>query len=342
MVALAETGLTITRAAEPVLVWPYETLAVDVPLTRGRRRAVVFRRHDVPATVVIADNAALRELARRAPHLTLRQERWRTLKPGLAAGVAAAALVAVVYAFDLSPSRALARAMPESARAALGQNVVRTLPVKDVCVAPEGREVLAKIVARLLPDGPVTSADISVLDWSLVNALALPGKRIVLTRAIIEQAASAEELAGIIGHEAGHVASLDPEAGLVRSVGLWALVQMVFTGTPGALGNAGVVLAQLAYTRSAERDADSYALARMRAAKIDPKPMAGFFRRMMARNGGRVESGGAFGRPSDILRSHPSDQERVQRIEAAATYPADPIVTPAEFLTLKGICKRAR
>lgn len=344
-IALTIDGLRISAPDAAHVIWPYASIAIDVPVSKTTTRAVLFRRDADGATLTVDDAVFLQALANSAPHLQLGKERWRVAKPGLACGAVAASLIAAIYALDLSPSRAVARAMPDQARMVLGQNVVRTLPVQKTCTNVEGRAALTKIVARLLPNGPVSAEHIQVLDWQLVNALALPGKRIVLTRAIIEQAANAEELAGVIGHEAGHVASFDPEAGLVRYVGLWALVQMVFTGTPGALGNAGVVLAQLAYTRSAEREADNYALGLMRVGAIDPKPMAGFFRRMLSRRSPSTtrekpsESASKFPmQPGDILRSHPSDQDRIAYIEAVPTYPVQPILVAAEFAQLKQIC----
>jgi beta-barrel assembly-enhancing protease len=288
------------------------------------------------ASLFVDDTQFLAHLLARAPHLKLVQERWRTARPGLVVGALALTAFAATWALDLSPAKGLASTMPEKARASLGAHVIRTMPAKGTCNHPEGRRALDTLVRRLMPNGPVTGDNVTVLDWNVLNAFAVPGHRIVLSRRIIEEAITADEIAGVIGHEAGHSAELHPEASLVRSVGFWALVQMMFTGTPGAVGNIGSVLVQLGYTRSAERAADDHALKLLRQASISPKGMADFFRRMDAvRPGqGTTKATGA----SDLFSSHPSNAERIRAIETQAAYAATPAMAAEDWKALKGIC----
>ena len=338
-VVLRADGLLVKPADAAAVLWPYADLRTAEPVRARSLDAVLTAKNAQRASLYIDDTMLLAQLLRRAPQVTLGHERWRTARPGLAVGASALAAYVGVWAFDLSPTKGLASTMPVKARVVLGDSVMRTMPAQGRCTNADGRVALGKMMKRLMPNGPITADNIVVLDWSMLNAFAVPGNRIVLTRAMIEQAQGPDEIAAIIGHEAGHSIELHPEASLVRSVGFWALVQMVFTGTPGAIGNIGVVLAQLGYTRSAEREADVHALRLLRDAKISPKPMGDFFRRMDKRASAPKPNG--TGVSSDILSSHPSNPERIARIEAQASYDATPSLDDADWKALKAICSNA-
>ena len=335
-VQIAADGLLVTPADAPTIFWPFADIRSAEPIRNRTVDAVLTSRKAECASIYVDDTLMLALLAQRAPHIRLGSERWRTARPGLAVGATALAAYAGIWAFDLSPTKGIARTMPEKARTVLGNSVITTMPAQRVCSGTDGRAALGKLTRRLMPKGPITADDVIVLDWSLVNAFAVPGNRIVLTRALIEQAKGPDEIAAVLGHEAGHSIELHPEASLVRAVGFWALVQMVFTGTPGAIGNIGVVLAQLGYTRSAEREADGHALQLLKDAHISPKPMADFFRRMDQRatpaNKNRPDQS------SDILSSHPSNPERVARIESQPPYPSAAALSDADWKALKSIC----
>lgn len=338
-VEMRDDGLLVSPADAAPALWSYADLRAAEPIRDRSFDAVLSSRRAAGASLYVDDTLLLAQLLQRSPHMQLRFERWRTARPGLAVGAAALVAYASIWAFDLSPTKGVARTMPEKARAVLGDSVIRTMPAQRRCVGSEGQAALAKLMHRLMPNGPIAAGDITVLDWSMVNAFAVPGNRIVLTRALIEQARNSDELAAIIGHEAGHSLELHPEASLVRSVGFWALVQMVFTGTPGAIGNIGVVLAQLGYTRSAEREADGHALRLLREARIAAKPMGDFFRRMDQRAPASKSSGSTTA--TDILSSHPSNPERIARIDSQPPYPSTPALDDADWKSLKGICGNA-
>ena len=343
-VSLTSDGLAVRPVASSglaPLVWPYTDIRVSEPIRKRSFDAVLSSRAGGRASLYVDDTLLLARLLERAPQIGLGHERWRSARPGLAVGALAFAGYAGIWAFELSPTKAVASMMPAKARMALGDSVIRTMPAGGRCTAAEGTAALGLLTARLMPKGPITADHIVVLDIRmggkpLVNAFAVPGNRLVLTRGIIEQAQSADEIAAVIGHEAGHVIELHPEASLVRSVGFWALVQMVFTGTPGAIGNVGVLLAQLGYTRVAEREADGHALRLMREASISPKGMADFFRRIDTRQ--PVPKTTQPNAANDILSSHPSNPERIARIEAQAAYAVTPALADGDWQKLRAIC----
>ena len=79
---------------------------------------------------------------------------------------------------------------------------------------------------------------VALLDWRLVNALAVPGGQIVLTRGLVQTAGSPDEVAGVLAHELGHAIELHPETGIVRAMGLSAAAQLMFAGSAGSVSNS--------------------------------------------------------------------------------------------------------
>ncbi len=159
-----------------------------------------------------------------------------------------------------------------------------------------------------------------VVDWGLLNAFATPGEQIVLTRGLIAKAESADEVAGVLGHEMGHGIEMHPETGIVRAIGLSAAVELMVGGGGGTLGNVGMVLAQLSYTREAEREADDHALAILKKAQISHRGFADFFKRL---SDIEEKMGGTGIGSVDIMRSHPQTLDRRKHVESQARLSGD-------------------
>ena len=330
------SGLTIMPEAGASFAWAFADLRAQTSIDPHATMAVLTHATEVGATLFIQDAAALAAITHYAPHLTVRAERWRTLKPGLWVGGAALAVGLSIWLFNLSPSKGIARLMPERARTALGTVALDSMiDGRRRCDDPKGVAALRQLQQRLQPDA-TASQSVTVVDWSLVNAFAVPGGRVVLTRAILEKASSADEIAGVLAHEIGHGQELHPEQGLVRGLGMWAVLNIMFTGSPGTLGNIGAALAQLSYSRDAERQADARALDMLKTGGISPKPFAGFFRRIE-----KVEPNslpGRIMRANEMFASHPPSAERIATIEAVAAYPARPALSDDAWKALQSIC----
>ena len=164
-----------------------------------------------------------------------------------------------------------------------------------------------------------------VVNAKEVNAFALPGGYVYVNRGLIERADNMSELAGVLGHEIGHVVERHGVTQMERAekanLGL-ALVYGVLLGrNPGAVeqvGIQGVGTAVFAgYSRDAERESDRDAVRFVMAAGIDPGGIPTFFEKLLAeqqRQPGLVER---------WFSTHPLTQERVQTSRAAiAAIPA--------------------
>ncbi len=172
-----------------------------------------------------------------------------------------------------------------------------------------------RIVATIEPQ-PFIYRFRVIPNWTL-NAFALPGGYIYLHSATILQAGTIHELAGVVGHEIGHVKGHHYARGtektfwpslLARTAGLAAAVA---TGEPGfavAAEGANVAL-QLKYSREFENEADEVGAVFMARAGFEPGGMGRFFDRIVA-----AETPSAIQIPP-YLYSHPDLEQRIDGVK---------------------------
>ncbi len=341
-VRLGERGLLINRGeGHDELIWPYGALLTPHPISKGEDEALVTYSHMPGAQLYVKDSEFVAALARRAPALTTMAQRWRWARPLIGLAALIGAVVGVVWFLELRPARTIAGVLPVQSRQTVGQNVINSFVSKHkVCNAPAGRAALDKLVDRLLRGSERPNYfRLTVVDWSLINAFAAPGGQMMLTSGVIRAARTPEEVAGVLAHEIGHGIELHPETGLVRAVGLSALVELLTGGSSGTLSNVGAILVQTSYVRQDERAADQQALRLLKEAGISQNGLAEFFERLGTKSTStsgknRAGSFGAF----DLLRTHPFPAERAQLVRQAQPYPTTPALTRAEWRALKAIC----
>ena len=154
-----------------------------------------------------------------------------------------------------------------------------------------------------------------IMDDHVVNAFALPGGFIYVTRGILSHFNSEAELAGVLGHEIGHVTARHSAEQLSRATvaQLGLGIGSVFSQDVarfGGLISTGLAIAFLKFGRDDERQADDLGYRYMRRDKYDPRELASVFAML-----GRVTEGsGGRGVPS-WLSTHPDPEERVERIQ---------------------------
>ncbi|MBX9925170.1 MAG: M48 family metallopeptidase [Hyphomicrobiaceae bacterium] len=359
-VALMQGHLVIERAAGiGRLAWPLTVIETGEPVTRRSVDVLIHEPGRAGATLFVANPDFVKALGAAAPHVTGAATRWKAAQPFVVVAACVALLIAGLAAIDFSPARTVAGLIPQPTRALLGKQVLRSMvPAGQVCDNAAGVAVLAKLTETLsTAAGGKRSFSVTVSGSPVVNAFAAPGEQIVLMNGAIQQASSPDEVAGILAHEMGHGIELHPEAGIVRTVGLAVAAELMLGGTGGgSLGNIGVMLANLGYSRTAEREADRHALSILKAARISPEGLGKFFERMERRerpaSGDNPGSGGNKGGKTrdgdtssgdipgfDLLRTHPSNVERLKEIKAAiGTYSAIPALDAADWAALRSIC----
>ncbi len=366
-VRLTETGLEINAPGTPEPVrWPYASLTSAEPI-RKKSTDTLLSSGEMPGATLFVDSAAFTQAVRdRAGQLSTGALRWQYAKPGLIVTAVLALIVAATWIFDLTPARTIAGMLPDAARVRVGQQVVQSM-TKDyaTCHTDDGRAALDKLTARLSAvSGSKEKFNVVVVNWHLLNAFATPGSQVVLTRELLTDAKHPDEVAGVLAHEMGHGLELHPETGLVRAIGISAALELMSGGQTGTLANIGALLAQLSYTRVAEREADAQALRILKAAAISPKGLSDFFQRISKDEGedegkkdepkagdkadGKDESAVTKERDfssyfnTDLLRTHPQSKDRAKLIQAQASYDATPSLSDDEWQALRGICKNAK
>ena len=318
--------------------WPYAGLDAAAPLN-WRDNEVLLRSGGQPgATLFVADPGFASAILKRAPHLSPGAHRWRYAIPGLAITAALALGVGAVFAFGFNPAKDVALLLPQKLRASIGEQAAASLAGEhEACSSPDGLKALDVLVGELsAASNSGKDFHVRVVKWDLVNAFAVPGERIVVSNGLIDEAQSADEVAGVIAHEMGHGIELHPEAGMIRALGLTALIELLASGQSSTLTNAGALLLTLRYSREAEHQADVHALEILKNADISPKPFSGFFTRLLKRETGSTKDGA--GNDLGIFATHPPTPERAQMAAAAATYPGKPALNDKDWKALKHIC----
>lgn len=372
-VTFTDAGLTMRAPGTPEpVVWAYSSLTTAEPIRKASADTLISSSDMPGATLFVESSAFTKALTARAAHLSVGALRWQYAKPGLMVTAAVALVVALVWVLDLTPARTIAGWLPDPVRVRMGQQVVQAM-TKDYpqCYTDEGRAALDKLTARLSAvSGGKQKFNVVVVDWGLLNAFATPGSQIVMTKQIITDAKSPDEVAGVLAHEMGHGLELHPEAGLVRAIGISAALELMSGGNTGTLANFGALLAQLSYTRVAEREADAHAVRILKAAAISPKGLGDFFQRIAKQEGvggidtpndakkddnkkdevkkdGKDESAASeqtytsyFN--TDLLRTHPQSKDRAKLIQSQAAYDATPALSDEDWKALRGICKNSK
>jgi len=193
------------------------------------------------------------------------------------------------------------------------------------------------------PEGPWS---FEIADSPEPNAFALPGGHVYVTRGLLALVNSEDELAGVIGHEIGHVTARHSakriSAGVLTApvaiasgiasfgVGLVSpFLSDVVRGT-GSLVTGGLVLAP--YSRAQENEADEIGQGLAARAGYDPAGISSFMRSLKREGELRTKEGRRF----HIMDTHPMPADRAKRTEQRARTlnrsPAAPVAKDAAAL----------
>lgn len=203
------------------------------------------------------------------------------------------------------------------------------------CSAPAGVAALNDLVTRYERQSNLhVPLRVVVLDHPMVNAFALPGGYIYVMRGLIARANGPDEVAGVLGHEIGHVRFRHGLQSAIQSGGLGLLLGTVFGdfagGTAILLASRAVISS--AFSRDAEREADGFGVDLMLKAGGNPEGLAGFFR-----------SAGGDGPPGALswITSHPASAEREEAIRRMARNRpvVAPALSPEQWQALRDICR---
>jgi len=152
----------------------------------------------------------------------------------------------------------------------------------------------------------------AVVNSSEVNAFALPGGFIYVNRGAIEQADRLDEIAGIMGHEIGHVVKRHSvqqiqgkERQAVERVLLCTLTRICHTIGGRLAVQVGADALSAKYSQHDEAEADSEGVVNTLRVGIDPEALPAFFEKLFEEQKRQPSLVQAF------FSTHPSDESRV-------------------------------
>ena len=326
------------------IIWPVSELREVTD--QARDEGIVLRQgQDGIARLILPHGPAediIRAIAPNLGKVKVSRSKFRQLALWSCGAVASVVIIMVVILPSLANQ--LATMIPPEKEAALGRTALTQISTflggdeaEMTCESPAGSAALRKMTARIVGEAEVPyDLKVKVFDHEMINAFAVPGGQVVLFRGLIDAAQSPEEVAGVLGHEVGHVVHRDPTRLMLRSAGSVGILGMVFGDFAG--GALALVLAEqmisAKYSQQAETGADVFAHERLAAAGLPANSFAQFFITL------REEHGDTAGFMSH-LASHPDLQGRADAARAADVIGDGrftPVLTAQEWRALQNIC----
>lgn len=237
------------------------------------------------------------------------------MRPLVVAGLAAALALVVGCSVNPATGRHEFSLVTPAQEAALGREghaaTVAEYGVVDDPALAAYVDSVGRRVARASerPDLPWT---FTVLDDPAVNAFALPGGYLYVTRGLLAHLQSEAQLAGVLGHEVAHVTARHSARHITQQqltglgLGIASMVSETFRRYSGTAEQAlGLLL--LKYSRDDETQADELGVRYAVAAGYDPREMPATYRTL-----DRIAERAGGGLPG-FLSTHPDPGQRAER-----------------------------
>ena len=187
----------------------------------------------------------------------------------------------------------------------------------------QAERVVARIMGRLVSasSNPSIKYRITVLNSPEVNAFALPGGYLYITRGLVALANDSSELAAVLAHEMGHITSRHGLARLKRAEEVELLNRVVsnVVNDPDESQKfkRKSLISLASFSREQELSADRIGVRTAARAGFDPFATARFLE-YRERYSTYFSTGGQSDGQDDYLASHPSTPERVQLAQRLA------------------------
>jgi predicted Zn-dependent protease len=174
----------------------------------------------------------------------------------------------------------------------------------------EVKQIGQKLAAKL-PQNPYQFDFHLLNDNQTVNAFALPGGQVFITEALYDKLSNEAELAGVLGHEIGHVVHRHAAQQMAHADWYNSIVMATGVGTgdnrAAAVAQYVTQLRSLKYSRGDELEADEWGLKIMADSGYDPRQMLEVMQILKSVSG---SSG------SEMMSTHPLPESRIEKINA--------------------------
>ena len=150
-------------------------------------------------------------------------------------------------------------------------------------------------------------------DPKTVNAFALPGGQVFITAALFSRLETEDQLAGVLGHEVGHVVARHGAERIAKQELTQGITgaAVIASGDYGTAQAAQMIagLISMKYGREQELQSDDLGVRFMYQSGYDPNALVGVMRILEEASGGQ--------RQPEFFSTHPSPENRVERIQEA-------------------------
>jgi predicted Zn-dependent protease len=214
------------------------------------------------------------------------------------------------------------RAMNEDQQKALGLQAVQEMVPKMGGEADPSRDPAAALVdevgERLVRNSGASKTPFAdnfnfylIKDAQTINAFALPGGQVSITRGLYDRLEDESQVAGVLGHEIGHVVAEHSAQQMAKGqLGQMLAVAVGVGAEDNRVAMASMManqMLQLKYGRDDERQSDELGLKYMVQAGYHPEGMLGVMKVLKEAGGG--------GRQPAFMASHPHPEERLKTIQ---------------------------
>ena len=192
-------------------------------------------------------------------------------------------------------------------------------PIQSSAVQQYVTQLGQKLAKQTEGDYPSLNWQFTALNSPVVNAFSLPGGKVFITRGLMEKMSNEAQMAGVLGHEIGHVTAQH----VAQQVGKQTLMETGLQITGAAVGQAGGAAASygqlvlpalnvggqllmLKFSRSDENQADSLGLRYMTRAGYDPRGQVQVMQ--------ILQSLGTSG--AEWLQTHPLPETRIEQVQS--------------------------
>lgn len=321
-VAVTPSGLDIAPEGQTQFFWPFE----KITQTQGFHAGEAVRLENGIEAIVIRDAAFLLALQRLSSnHRTkfhdprTRQKRAIYIAVALVTAIAG---VASIYLWGIEAAgNAVAGRVPIEWEEKLGNTVAdsiiqKTPLCKDKNVATAINEIMQRLSSSA--ESPYRF-NVLVVQSEAINAIALPGGRIIVFSGLLELTDRPEELAGVLAHEMQHITKKHATKAIIQNLSTSLLLYAATGSSIGArqAGNAANSLMLMKYSRALEEEADISGAKLLMRANVDPSGISSFFEKLSAKERGTE----IFMR---YTSSHPRNAERIKYLKELTTKSASP------------------
>lgn len=310
IVSFGEASLVIASQREVAL--SHWSLAAVTRLNPGETPALFGPAADAEETLEIDDQTMIDAITRVIDAIDSAKPRHGRLRFLISSLAIAFVVALMVFWLPGALRRHTASVIPDTVRQEIGNQLLSSVArvAGAPCSGQNGNVSLRKLALRLFPDDP---GRIVVLPSGVIDAAHMPGRIVILNRAVVEDFEDASVAAGFVLAERSRASADDPLERLLRDSGPLTVFRLLTTGTltPETLSR----YAESLLTTPPVRIANERLLAEFQAHGVPSTPYAF-----------ALDSSG-----ETVLGLIEADPMRGKEVE--------PVLSDADWVRLQGICE---